>query len=381
MSGQICSCAPGYTLSNGFCSVCPPGQYKEDFGNGACLSCDQTALQGSRSTWHTIFDAINKTKAARNPPISRHNCTCEAGYYKSPILSSNLSGECIRCPDDVECNSRGVTLETLPLNDGTWRSSPNSINIETCYTESACLQPDPDDNVVETSEISFTDTNYQCAEGHEGPICNVCSENYVKSVSGECVVCQPASSRGAAAITFLLILLPFVVFLLVKRRRRKKMEGDENENGSTRRGDSSTIRERLSEMRNSKDGDYKKYRTKLKILTGFYQVTTQMETTLGVRFPAKFEKFSRLCSSIANLSFLQIARIDCVVDINFYSVLMTMTLAPIGAAMFISLVGFVIWKLSTPPKRKEVFDDTISILLTLSYLVFASVSTTGEIEQ
>jgi hypothetical protein len=190
-SSESCTCAPGHTLSNGFCVVCLAGSFKEDFGNGPCSSCDQAALPGSFSTWHTIFEFENKTKASFNPPISRHNCTCEPGYFNLPSSSpsSAFVGECLKCPDDAgDCTERGVALATLPLKDGTWRSSPDSIEIEFCYSEHACVQPD------DPNEITAATTDYQCAEGHTGPLCNVCEPNHVKSVTGECLECKPTTT-------------------------------------------------------------------------------------------------------------------------------------------------------------------------------------------
>ncbi|GMH73335.1 hypothetical protein TrRE_jg3119, partial [Triparma retinervis] len=88
------------------------------------------------------------------------------------------------------CDEAGVTVEKLPLMKGYWRSSSNSSNIVQCYTESACLHPDDDDS-EDTSTTTIT-ADDQCAEGHTGPLCNVCEKKFVKSTTGECLECEPS---------------------------------------------------------------------------------------------------------------------------------------------------------------------------------------------
>ncbi|GMH66849.1 hypothetical protein TL16_g04526 [Triparma laevis f. inornata] len=178
----VCECPRGFTLSDGLCRVCPQGKFKEDRGNQACLSCDQKALSGSSSTRHSI---MNESEAHAFPPISRHNCTCEVGFFHRPLALESDStdtgmkvGTCEYCPDGTNCTDPGITLETLPLVSGYWRSGFDSEKIEKCYTPKACTQA----NVTVEPGKETT----QCAEGHEGPICNVCADMYAKSVTGQC---------------------------------------------------------------------------------------------------------------------------------------------------------------------------------------------------
>ena len=138
-----------------------------------------------------------------------------------------------------------------------------------------------------------------------------------------------------------------------------------------------SVSEQLNEIRNAKKGRIKSLRTKVKILTSFYQVVTQMEGVLGVRFPPVFENFARSVSRFANLSFIHVARVDCMMDVNFYTSLFTMTTAPIVAGLLIVFISFTYTKCArlNAQRRGEIVRDTFAVLLTLSYLVFASVST------
>ena len=50
-------------------------------------------------------------------------------------------------------------------------------------------------------------------------------------------------------------------------------------------------------------------RTKSKILTSFYQILSGYESSLHIRFPPVFEKFTRWISSVANLDALQLVKV------------------------------------------------------------------------
>jgi len=94
----------------------------------------------------------------------------------------------------MDCEERGATLDRLPVHDGLWRSSPDSIKIEQCYNANAYIRP------KDTSAVTL-EVDAQCAKGHTGPVSNVYETNFVKSVTGESFECQPTTTRGAAALS------------------------------------------------------------------------------------------------------------------------------------------------------------------------------------
>jgi len=396
IASTICTeCESGkYNDADGaeYCSPCSAGRFTNPTQTG-CLACPKGKTSGIAATTCTDcqtgtyndIEGSDVCKLCKNvvkyaiqsapPATSPSSCICSRGDYRvlGPLSPddlndvSNFVGQCIPCPEGTNCDKAGITMETLPLLEGYWRSGINTANVVQCYTESACAQSDE----VQNTTAAHKDTDFQCAEGHTGPICNVCENNWVKSLTGECFECQPTSTGTSASLSiFILIGLPLLLFFLVKRKRAKNKQ-------ELKRASTLSISEQLNEMRNAKKGRIESLRTKVKILTSFYQIVTQMEGVLGVRFPQVFENFARSVSQFANLSFIHVARVDCMMDVNFYTSLLTMTVAPIVAGLFIIFISFTYAKCArlNAQRRGEVLHDTVAVLLTLSYLVFASVST------
>ena len=93
-------------------------------------------------------------------------------------------------------------------------------------------------------------------------------------------------------------------------------------------------------------------------------------------------------SSTANLDALQLVRADCIVDTDFYTSLKFQTLLPILLSV---LILFYNWGYGAPParriedrvrrredraRRKRARDFAYTSFLTLTYVVFATVSKT-----
>ena len=79
-----------------------------------------------------------------------------------------------------------------------------------------------------------------------------------------------------------------------------------------------------------------------------------------------------------NLDALQLFRADCVFETNFYTTLKVQTLTPLTIAVFIFLLNVIssyMFK-DSKEKRMKYRDVYYTSFLTLTYLVFASVSTT-----
>ena len=371
-----CECGPGYTLENGACVMCSAGLFKPSVGNGQCTSCNLKAVVGSFSTTSSIAKASNATSSG--PPLSAYNCSCASGEYRALITeepeiardaavdANTHIGKCISCDtiEGVHCDEPGITIRTLAIAKGYWRSNELSTDVEKCYNEEACLQ------LAENQPTLFQSFNLssQCREGHRGPICNVCKNGYVASVTGECESCEVnGDAAGFHIPTELLVLLSAVVVivLLILRRQAQQLRHMDTE-------------EKLMFMRRSKkDSILGAISTKFKILASFFQILSQFENILQIRFPPVFEEFTRWLNSVFNLDALSLVKVGCIVETNFYTRLLVMTITPIALTGIIFLFAWVKQMFfSDEDEKKRIRDRAISLFLVLTYMVFVSVSMT-----
>ena len=94
------------------CGKSTYGPYLETSLQTACLQCPD--------------NSVTNDTAATSP---RH-CTCIAGYYNK---LANETVECFQCPVGSNCEGKqGITLATLPLIKGYYRSSNTSSDLRRC---------------------------------------------------------------------------------------------------------------------------------------------------------------------------------------------------------------------------------------------------------
>ncbi|GMH73473.1 hypothetical protein TrST_g4716 [Triparma strigata] len=371
---EPCTCGPGYTLEGGNCVPCALGFFKSSTSLDLCESCNKVALKGATGSFQ--------------PASSKETCTCGKGDFKSlkpPPLEGNETsttfiGQCLECPEGTSCVEPGVTVKELPVKRGYWRSDDNSSNIVKCYIEEACAQSP----AVKSANVTKMTSDHQCAMGHIGPVCNVCLPGFAKDVLGHCLPCE--SDKGFHVpveswifLFVLVVVLPVTLFFMCKKPTAPNNRLSNFRQRSVSRERSRSSPNGLVAAQTNRDHWFYRARTKAKILVSFYQIVTSFESVLEIRFPPVYEKFMRWVSSTANLDALQLVRADCIVDTNFYTSLLAQTLLPIAISSLIFAV-FVIMKFTrgrnSRDRRARYRDFASSSFLTLTYLVFASVSKT-----
>eukprot|EP00752_Nemacystus_decipiens_P008151 g7290.t1 len=143
---------------------------------------------------------------------------CQAFEYALPEADNNdpddVSTTCKPCvtidgEEGVDCELPGATLASLPIREGYWRSSQESLVIHSCLHSEACSGG---------TRVSSSDD--YCAEGYMGPYCAVCSGDFRGGTSHTCQACTGVKSRllFAAGCLFglliLLVLFVAIVFLI-----------------------------------------------------------------------------------------------------------------------------------------------------------------------
>eukprot|EP00519_Triparma_laevis_P011672 CAMPEP_0182513664 /NCGR_PEP_ID=MMETSP1321-20130603/34400_1 /TAXON_ID=91990 /ORGANISM="Bolidomonas sp., Strain RCC1657" /LENGTH=700 /DNA_ID=CAMNT_0024720721 /DNA_START=124 /DNA_END=2226 /DNA_ORIENTATION=+ len=120
-------------------------------------------------------------------------------------------------------------------------------------------------------------------------------------------------------------------------------------------------------------------RTKFKILVSYYQVVSQYEQILKVRFPRIFEEWMRQISSFVNLDAVKLGSFDCFVHNDFYVKLVAYTIIPIILTILVVLITTVlnlVYKARGLDRSEQLRNFAVEFLLGLAFLIFSSVSTT-----
>lgn len=130
---------------------------------------------------------------------------CPAGEFE------DKDTKCKPCPKGADCWKPGITLGTLPIEEGYWRASSTSSKVHECVLgPSACRGSLKTEN---SSKELYTNSTDYCHEGYEGPICSTCSHEYFKNwVRHTCNLC--AGMAKTAPVIVPLIVIGAVAFLV-----------------------------------------------------------------------------------------------------------------------------------------------------------------------
>ena len=436
-----CRCDFGreFIESEGICSICRAGAYKNLIGDEQCTSCNQNAVKDSFDTTYWIMKDNKDDDADNNLPINSTSCACGKLYFLDPtppINEPSFIGQCIKCPEETtNCDKPGITLATLPVKKGHWRSGGDSNVVIQCYKKSSCGRSE---NVTELFGKKNVDD--QCTEGHLGPQCNVCEDNFVMGVLGGCERCPEGTNvppQMIVAMALFIALLILLLFIIRKRiyaklvqfhicgtneerealhaENRRSTDNNRSSNVSPRRGsvgmspfssdingkqspsfnvkfDKELTEEEMYHLRKNRNSIWNRAKTKGKILVACYQIISQYENILDVRYPELFESFGRWVESVMSLDALKLMAVGCVVPTTFRHTLLLATLGPMAVSACIYLFYMFITRIKLPKQRfhpdprldkekrgftaRKLKDACYLLFLGLTYLVFNSVSTT-----
>ena len=266
---------------------CPKGTIGNQRGARSEEDCDECASRIERylttinsgstkcdACWLGYFDEATSTCATCPENAfglgagKRFRCLCEVGLYM-------FQGECKRCPlPGTSCtNETGVTLSTLPLEDGFWRPSNSSSDIRPC----------PDVAGGSASGCGGGVPLCKEARGLTGVYCRTCTNSSAYYVSSECRPCAPLIDRWTAVSLGVafggLALVLFGAWLWSRKCARKRLR---------------TLR---------KQAAAKLWRavrrfsltSKIKVVWGFLQVVGNMRavcTSQGLEPPVRTDRFA-----------------------------------------------------------------------------------------
>ncbi|GMH76388.1 hypothetical protein TrLO_g509 [Triparma laevis f. longispina] len=362
--GDSCTCPPGKTLVDGECADCEDGWFKTSEGIQSCTSCDAEVIEDAFKT----HPEMSKS--------SRDSCACGVGTFRDhhPNSTENTDKRLWKCQDcedpviglnaqNVKCNKIGLTLETLLVNNGFWRSSADSNKIEKCDMKEACSER-PDTN----------GTN--CREGHEGPICSVCKDGYSKnSFKGICRPCDELETLLFFYIGGPILLIVTLIGLYYFFRKKYGITGG-------RRDSVNAAIAGFNKASADKNHWLSHIRTRGKILFSFYQIVSSLPETLSIVFPKMYTNFINIVSVISKLSFFEMINVECFLQktqilpesvYGYYGAFMATMLTPILISF--ALLGFTLYKhrkQNNLEARRKLEATSFFLFFLLLYLVFTN---------
>ena len=173
-------CEAGSSSSQGAsaCDPCKPGTYSANRGQGECIPCP-----------HPLSSASGSTTCA----------VCTSGFYlkDSTAVPTAIflapSEHCELCPPNANCGSPSTTLASLGVAPRYWRASTTTARLYTCDDSDTCVGSTPVSDTPAGRALASRDeeSGPYCAEGHTGPLCQVCSEGgqYFSPTDRHCVDC------------------------------------------------------------------------------------------------------------------------------------------------------------------------------------------------
>ncbi|GMH46624.1 hypothetical protein TrVE_jg3206 [Triparma verrucosa] len=302
-----CTCKAGETLMGTTCQPCEKAKWKSKEGVTSCNLCTES-----------LEDSTTKYVGS----TSNSSCICPSGTF------DNLDGKCEVIEEGVNPRASGMTLTTLELEPEFWRTDPSSNDIRDCPLPEAC--------------VGGNGTNY-CREGHAGPYCNLCVDEYAKDPFMLCKSCDTTGASIAYTIIFVLALacLAGGVYYYVK----KKVE------------DSEGNRYILKRLKNG---------GKI-IFTGF-QITSALPGVVpAMPLPKTFKKAVSFVQ-VFNIDVFQFVSAGCFsAGFNFYHRLLAATIP-----IIIICAMFVVAGRRNSDSRSYFFNCTLAVL----YLTLPTITTT-----
>ena len=330
-------CAGGEysTVEESFtCTLCLSGNYAEQSasGNFKCTSCAKS-VPGSTST----FDGATSTS----------DCVCEALTYFDATLGDGKCESCVGMRG-VDCTLAGMSLETLRIEQGFWRTGPDSTNVLRCYNPEACIGARNMTSAGIDGSVDGNVTLDYCAEGYTGPYCEVCADDY----SGSFGSCRKCGDGGGASIAWSIVgffaLLLFVLFFgrMVNGFSKKTKKG---------------------------------LLIASKLFISTIQILMAIPQVFEVVLPNNFMAFLSIFDFF-NFSFVKFFDIGCNVEINIHHMMLSATIVPFMCCVPI----LVMWAYhymqesqythTLKEERNALKMNTISLLLTITYFFLPSTS-------
>ena len=236
----------------------------------------------------------------------------------------------------------GMTIETLTLEKGFWRTHSTSTEILHCLDESHCKGGN-------STMVS------QCADGYTGPLCAVCDAGYAAVGSGETLSCNECNGSSTASLTggiaSIILIFSSILFFYCKR-----------ENIKTRLKASS-----ISSKVETASSKFQKVGPIVKVIFAYFQVVGGLSFVFSMRFPPFYTKFMSVLGEVFSMDFISFMPLGCMTAMSFYNSLLFYTATPILISIVLGIYHRATSKVA---KKNKIFEA----FLIMTFVILPSVS-------
>jgi len=368
-SARAEQCLPGSFAANpgsSDCTVCPSGSFATASGSTACTVCapghwctSEAQIPCAQSTFNSRSGSFDQTDCIRCPErtttqsdgsLSQSECSCAEGYFfateeytrgrsECTPVGRNESTPCCTCPIGARCQggSRGIGLpqeaiaiQNLPIRPGYFRLSTSTVDVRRCPDSAANCSGHAECPQTASGCAGGNDEN-MCRPGLTGTFCRSCMESqhyYEPATSGRdpqsyahCESCRnvAGSRSGAILITAgcvtVAILLGISVFYHLPVPKREFVND-------------------AVQYLIEKQG----IPTKIKIVIGFYQIATRVETVYGITLPEAVRKMMMLLRIAISFGIDGIP-LACVGADGYHARLVFWTVVPLVVVFVVTCIG------------------------------------------
>jgi hypothetical protein len=219
----------------GTCVASPKGHYNDAKGQNVTSPCpENTYLEkaGAKTSLSCKACDHDRTTNTITGSTSNESCICRGQKNQSGIIHSGYyhtkEKQCEACPHGGMCSTDGASTVDLHAAIGFWRASNASAIFQSC---TAAFRGVDQENIANKiccpSNSILCNVNDACLSPHTGPLCSLCSTDFVR-VGTECRPCPGGASLGAGfGVAFALAVVCFLfslvlLFKLTEKEKRKK---------------------------------------------------------------------------------------------------------------------------------------------------------------
>jgi hypothetical protein len=325
---------------------------------------DAAANANMQSDVHQVFLAENQSVCPPGHVLDLDNAISRAGpgacvecpqttFSSHPLESRD--GSCSACPPGMVCEG-GKDVKPLK---GFW------ADVRQVHGNTSVDMYDPDVSgasdrrateavqiiAVRCAEGSCLD-NWGCREGHRGRLCGVCQDRsptgnpYAMGANG-CVECKESNQAVAWIIAILCITLALILYYLAVWRPLIKFDGIEvaamscwKHVGDTAQSARASVLKCITRTHDDASVVKRTWGTVtayLKVVVGFFQVTSSFLSNLEVDFPASLKVIMSVFS-LFNLDFFSLPNTECLLSqMNHTTKVVVCTLFLIAVLLLLAL--------------------------------------------